>query len=210
MARMHRFVPGRRWWPVAVALALLGAGGLTLAGAHGGDATKVHGCYLTVPNPGNNPPLGTARIVKATEACKPNETALDWNAQGVQGPPGPQGAQGPQGPQGAQGPAGPSGASVGGYWVRGAFITTSPVLAKGAHVVSVISAGVNRYNVTFDRNMLGCAAVAGVNDFLSADILTAWVSYSTQFPNILTVSIVNEDGPGQGINVEWSLIAMCD
>jgi hypothetical protein len=99
----------RRWWPVAVSLALLGAGGLTLAGAHGGDATKVHGCYITTPNPHNDPPLGTIRIVKAAEGCKPNETALDWNAQGVPGPQGPQGAQGPQGPQGAQGPAGPSG-----------------------------------------------------------------------------------------------------
>jgi hypothetical protein len=83
---------------------------ITIAGAHGGDPTKVHGCYLTTANPGNNPPLGTVRIVKATEACKQNETALDWNGQGIAGPAGPQGPAGPPGAQGPQGPAGPSGA----------------------------------------------------------------------------------------------------
>jgi hypothetical protein len=56
---------------------------LTLVSAHGGDTGKVHACYLTVPAPGNNPPLGSARIVKATEACKLNETAVDWPASAL-------------------------------------------------------------------------------------------------------------------------------
>jgi hypothetical protein len=96
---------GMRYGLMAALGAVVATSVATLS-AHGGDAAKVHGCYLTVPNPGNNPPLGTVRIVGANETCKQNETARDWNAQGV---PGPQGPQGATGAAGAQGPAGPSG-----------------------------------------------------------------------------------------------------
>jgi hypothetical protein len=84
----------RRLAVETVLLGVLGAGIITVANAHGGDPAKVHSCYVTTPSPGNNPPLGSVRIVKATETCKPNETALDWNAQGLAGPPGPPGSGG--------------------------------------------------------------------------------------------------------------------
>ncbi len=63
----------------------------TLTFAHGGNTTLVHACIKNstpVPNAAN------VRIVSATTNCNTNETALDWNIQGVQGPAGPQGATG--------------------------------------------------------------------------------------------------------------------
>jgi hypothetical protein len=82
-------------------------------------------------NPGN----GGMRLVDANTPCHNNETRVQWNVtgpqgpQGPQGPAGPQGPVGPQGPQGATGPqgltgpvgpAGPAGSSAGGppyVWV---------------------------------------------------------------------------------------------
>lgn len=59
-------------------------------------------------NPGN----GGMRLVDSGTPCHANETRVQWNVegpQGPQGPIGPQGPAGPQGPQGAQGATGPQG-----------------------------------------------------------------------------------------------------
>ena len=77
-------------------------GGLTLASAHGGDTTKIHACQN---------PAGQLRIVDASQACKSQETALDWNAQGIQGDIGIQGPQGVPGATGTPGPKGDTGAT---------------------------------------------------------------------------------------------------
>jgi hypothetical protein len=102
----------RRLVAHAALIGVISAAIVTIAGAQGAAPTKISSCYLKVPNPGNTPPLGSVRIIKSTEACKPNETALDWNAQGVQGPAGPQGPAGAQGPQGPQGPSGSANLTV--------------------------------------------------------------------------------------------------
>jgi hypothetical protein len=67
---------------------------------------------------------GALRVVERREACRDNESFLEWNKEGPQGPrgltgpvgprgerglPGPQGLQGAQGLQGIQGPPGPPG-----------------------------------------------------------------------------------------------------
>ncbi len=58
---------------------------------------------------------GNFRIVSSTGDCKSQETALQWNKQGLQGNPGPQGpvgdpgAKGDPGPQGEPGPRGDPG-----------------------------------------------------------------------------------------------------
>ncbi|HEX8794279.1 MAG TPA: hypothetical protein VF765_25220 [Polyangiaceae bacterium] len=52
---------------------------------------------------------GAVRIVAASSACRPNETAISWNIQGPVGPVGPVGPIGPQGDQGPIGPVGPAG-----------------------------------------------------------------------------------------------------
>ncbi len=58
----------------------------TIAFAHGGNTSLIHGCVGTG---GLN--QGRLRIIAANGTCNANETPLDWNIQGVQGPPGPAG-----------------------------------------------------------------------------------------------------------------------
>ncbi len=58
-------------------------------------------------NPGN----GVVRVVAEGEACRSNETRLQWNVVGEQGPQGPRGEQGPQGVTGATGDRGATGAT---------------------------------------------------------------------------------------------------
>jgi parallel beta-helix repeat protein len=58
---------------------------------------------------------GLTRIVEANEACRPQETRLQWNVAGPVGPPGPAGATGPQGipgPPGSVGMPGPAEVTV--------------------------------------------------------------------------------------------------
>lgn len=52
---------------------------------------------------------GQLRILKASQTCKPKETALDWNISGPQGPKGDKGDQGPAGGPGPKGDVGPQG-----------------------------------------------------------------------------------------------------
>jgi hypothetical protein len=54
-------------------------------------------------NPGN----GNMRLVDTGTACHANETRVEWNSEGPQGPPGPQGDPGAQGPPGPSGSGGP-------------------------------------------------------------------------------------------------------
>lgn len=103
---------------------MVGVGGATLVKAHGGDLTQIHACLKN----------GGLRIIGANETCKANETALDWNIQGLQGPqgnPGPQGAPGPQGETGPAGPVGPVG-PVGPQGGPGPQGATGPVGPAGA------------------------------------------------------------------------------
>jgi hypothetical protein len=66
------------------------------------DANGIlHGCYKKSG--------GTLRLIdNAAEQCGANETPVNWNQTGPQGPAGPQGPEGPAGPQGPPGPAGGS------------------------------------------------------------------------------------------------------
>jgi hypothetical protein len=51
-------------------------------------------------------PAGQIRIVAANDACRPQETPLQWNTMAPQGPPGPKGDKGDPGPPGPEGPQG--------------------------------------------------------------------------------------------------------
>ncbi|MGE0686939.1 MAG: hypothetical protein AB7P33_09360 [Dehalococcoidia bacterium] len=78
---------------MAVTGGFIATGVTTLVSAHGGDASKIHACV--------NNSSGTIKIVGVSDGCKNNETALDWNIQGVAGPAGAAGPAGPAGPAGA-------------------------------------------------------------------------------------------------------------
>ena len=92
-----------------LALALLA---LPIAQLASGPSGVLEACV----NPGN----GGMRLVDANTQCHNNETRVQWNVvgpQGPQGPTGPQGEQGPAGPQGAQGPAGASSSGPPYVWI---------------------------------------------------------------------------------------------
>jgi len=84
-------------------------GGPSLVNAHG------DGVYLGIIHACVDDNNGKIRIVSGLEDCAKNESALDWNGlgpegpQGETGPAGPQGETGPVGPQGPQGETGPTG-----------------------------------------------------------------------------------------------------
>lgn len=66
-----------------------------------GDSPVYYACV--------NDSSGEIKIVQEGDQCKKNETLIQWNQIGLQGPVGPQGEQGPVGPQGPQGEQGPVG-----------------------------------------------------------------------------------------------------
>jgi len=92
-----------RVWVCAAMAAITGAG---IAWAQEGDG-RIYACIQRNAD--------KFRLVGTSEACKSNETRIEWNVVGPQGPIGPQGSVGPQGPQGntgatgATGPQGPKG-----------------------------------------------------------------------------------------------------
>ena len=61
-------------------------------------ASSAPGVIEVCINPGN----GGLRLVDSTTACHKNETRVNWNIVGLQGPQGLQGEQGLQGVQGIQ------------------------------------------------------------------------------------------------------------
>lgn len=82
---------------LAAGLGLLAIGGGVAFATIPGAGGVIHGCYAK---------LGGAVRVIDTGGCRANESPLNWNQMGQQGP---QGLQGPQGPQGAKGDPGPEG-----------------------------------------------------------------------------------------------------
>jgi hypothetical protein len=94
---MKRFIV-----PAAIAMAVLGGGGVAFASIPDSGGV-IHGCYSAKD--------GTLRVIDtdAGQTCAKGENSLNWNQQGPQGPAGP---AGPQGSPGPQGPAGVSGYQI--------------------------------------------------------------------------------------------------
>ena len=109
---------------LTVLLLIVIVGNPILAMAHGGDVSLgiIHACVDV-----NN---GKLRIVPGDAECPKNESALDWNAQG---PEGPQGSEGPAGPAGEMGPAGPQGpvGEMGPAGPQGLIGETGPIGPQG-------------------------------------------------------------------------------
>jgi hypothetical protein len=90
---MARSAP--RPWLLALVIGLLAAGISTLASAHGGDPTQIHGC---ISQGGLN--RGTVMVYSApgypgegpNSQCGTRGFPLDWSQQGPSGPVGPAGA----------------------------------------------------------------------------------------------------------------------
>ena len=84
-----------------LAFLALAAGIATAVNAHGGDAAQIHSCV--------NDNSGEIKIIGEDDNCKKNQTALDWNVVGIQGPQGIQGETGAKGDKGDKGDTGAKG-----------------------------------------------------------------------------------------------------
>src|SRR3978361_303702 len=108
--------------PAAVAVALLGGGGVALAAGSTRPSvtTNYSGCL--------NRATGVLYHVQTTSSpaphCSGRDTVITWNAQG------PKGGPGPMGPTGVAGPVGPAG-QKGDAGSPGAVGDTGPAGAKG-------------------------------------------------------------------------------
>src|SRR6476646_7249897 len=70
-----------------LAAALLGTAAAAIAWAAAGDSAVIHACVAK----------GSDLVrIPAAGGCRPNETGVDWNAQGPQGPAGPSGSAAPE------------------------------------------------------------------------------------------------------------------
>jgi hypothetical protein len=111
-------------------------------------AAKIRACVL---------PSGSARIVSSSEACKANETTVEWNAAGQQGPQGPQGPAGPAGQAGSGGGGlhvfNASGGDLGPMIAPGTVLLTLPSGRKSYALVSTtapVPSGMNTYYTSTD------------------------------------------------------------
>ena len=95
-----------------LAAAALGTVSAAIAWAAAGDSAVIHACVANGSN--------LVRIPSSGGGCRPNESGLDWNAQGRFGP---QGAPGPAGPSGGSAPE-PNTRDVGFMHVDGGSIGT--------------------------------------------------------------------------------------
>jgi hypothetical protein len=98
----------RRAGIAAAATATLAGAGIAYAAIPDGTGV-IHACFK---QNGDLRVIDPAATKQEQSACKNDETALNWNQQGLAGTPGATGPQGPKGdagPAGATGPAGPQG-----------------------------------------------------------------------------------------------------
>jgi hypothetical protein len=152
---------GRRRPPrlvaTATAIVATGVAGAGLAWASIPDQSGViHACTKDT---------GDVRIVDPTVTkCKTNETALQWNETGPQGP---QGAPGPKGDPGPTGPAGPGGGT--GLW--GSVSVSSGLLTRqGPDVLSAWSDPASgEVTVVVDRDLGSCVPVVSARGGMIAD-----------------------------------------
>ena len=136
-----------------------------------------------------------------TEPCPDVGTVIPAG----EGVPGPQGPSGPQGEQGEQGPAGPQGEQGPAGISEFAHVSSTGDLRFGT-AVSAQKNQTGSYEVTFDRDLTGCVAVASqgwsgsgglfaLNAAVRAVII--WAAAPTQvllsFHNVDTLAIVSTD-----------------
>jgi hypothetical protein len=92
-------------------------------------------------------------------------------AQGPAGPAGQDGAPGPAGPTGPQGPQGPQGPAGGGF-VPGelfAVVDEAGAVRLERGLLAVNDAGVGAFDLTFERDLDGCAAIASMSSTTSGN-----------------------------------------
>jgi hypothetical protein len=178
------------------------AGGVTYAVADIGDGGVINGCYKSQN--------GQLRLIDpATDSCHPSETAISWSQTGPQGPKGDKGDTGPPGPPGA--PA------------TNLFAVVNAECSEiviGSGTLSVARAAPVRCDVTFNRDVSGCLALAttrrvGFNDQPEARFMTAT---TTGEPGIIfggldanEVAVIGYDTSGGFVDppVPFKVVVFC-
>jgi hypothetical protein len=151
---MHRHAQFRRGFRLRArrAATLLAAGIVALAAASLAAAQNdgeglIRACVSKT---------GEVRMVGANDTCPKNQTALDWNRQGPQGPPG------PQVPPGAQGEPGEPAlfATAKDQGMPAPNVLDESRMTPGVTLERLDDFG--RYNIAFPRSLFGCAVVASL------------------------------------------------
>lgn len=97
LGRVMRIVmPRRLGGGLALGIFLVALAGSVAVASIPDSAGVIHGCFQEK--------TGLLRVIdQSTNGCRPDETAIQWNQSGPQGPAGPQGPTGPAGPPGSVG-----------------------------------------------------------------------------------------------------------
>jgi hypothetical protein len=129
---------------------------------------------------------------------------------GAAGPKGDTGAAGSKGDTGATGVAGPKGdpgtpgANATALW---AVVATDGTLVRGSHVTSTQAFG-SAYEVIFDRNVSGCAFVAGRGG-IDNETPVGQVSATRRLNNVNGVYVNTFDSTGTGVAGPFHLAVFC-
>jgi hypothetical protein len=201
-----------------VCFAVLAAVFLAVPIAH--LASSSPGILEACVNPGN----GNMRLVDAAEACRNNESRVQWNVVGPVGPAGPAGpigpagpagptgatgATGPAGPAGPVGPAGPAGADAGGppyVWACApAYLTNSGGNSRA--VLSVFSGSGTTANVSVNildiagTNLAGASIPGAGGPTYPGETGASTVAVASGATRHVDWLMPQNSGPGAGVSV---------
>jgi hypothetical protein len=93
---------------------------------------------------------------------------------------------------------------------RFAVVTNAGSLARGRNVTSAVRTGVGRYQVTFDRDVRGCAYLATIGDSSAAGPPQgSEITTSSLATNANAISIRTENDAGAAVDRPFHLVVPC-
>jgi hypothetical protein len=129
----------------------------------------------------------------------------DTGAAGPKGDTGAAGPKGDPGAAGAKGDPGTAGANATALW---AVVAGDGTLARGSHVTSTQSFTSGAYAVIFDRDVSGCAFIAGRGGIANEDSF-GQVSATKYTSNANGVYVMTYDSAGSGQSGPFHLAVFC-
>ncbi len=166
--------------------------------------------YAAIHLPKNS--VGPKQLRKHSITPQKLAKATRQQFAGAPGPQGPKGAkgdrgatgkQGATGKTGAQGPKGDAGAPATALWA--VVSSEGKLVHKSQAAVSSKPLGAGIYEVTFDRNVSGCAFTATVTNVASAILAEP----RENVPNAAYVIVSSLDGTHEAVNRQFNLAVFC-
>jgi hypothetical protein len=146
----------------------------------------------------------TSSKIKAGTITADNLAPGTLQAGGI-GPAGPAGPKGDTGPAGPKGDRGSAGANATALW---AVVSGNGTVARGSHVTSTTYVGGAYYEVSFDRDVSGCAFVAGRGGLDMETPQPGEVSASRS-GNVNSVFVVTYNSAGAQASGPFHLAVFC-